>query len=87
MPDHVHWLFQLLGRKSLAQVIKQFKAASSYSVNRYLKREGILWQKAYHDHALRDGEDIRGVARYIVDNPLRAGLVDTIGRYPHWDAI
>jgi hypothetical protein len=27
------------------------------------------------------------VARYIVANPLRAGLVEGIGNYPHWDCI
>ena len=32
-------------------------------------------------------DDIRRIARYIVANPLRAGLVQTIGDYPHWDCI
>jgi len=27
------------------------------------------------------------VARYIVANPIRAGLVDNIGQYPYWDAV
>ncbi|PJA25166.1 MAG: IS200/IS605 family transposase, partial [Alphaproteobacteria bacterium CG_4_10_14_0_2_um_filter_63_37] len=26
-------------------------------------------------------------ARYLVANPLRKGLVEEIGQYPHWDAI
>ncbi|MFM2004374.1 MAG: hypothetical protein RLZZ09_29 [Pseudomonadota bacterium] len=29
---------------------------------------------------------MQGIARYNVVNPLRAGLVDRIGDYPHWDA-
>jgi hypothetical protein len=27
------------------------------------------------------------LARYIVANPLRAGLVEHLGDYPHWDAV
>ena len=87
MPDHVHWLFQLGESTTLASVVKGFKARSAHRVNRYLNRRGGLWQKAYYDHAVREEEDIRAIARYIVANPLRAGLVENIGDYPHWDAI
>ena len=86
MPDHVHWLFQLGELLSLSSVVKQFKARSARRVNGYLNRQGPLWQKAFYDHAVRKDEDIRHIARYIVANPLRAGLVDNIGDYPHWDA-
>jgi hypothetical protein len=27
------------------------------------------------------------LARYVVANPVRAGLVQRVGQYPHWDAI
>ncbi|MCY1446959.1 hypothetical protein D9M71_635550 [compost metagenome] len=45
-----------------------------------------IWQKGFHDHALRHDEDLQDVARYIVANPLRAGLVKRAGDYPLWDA-
>ncbi len=86
MPDHVHWLFQLGETETLSSVVKGFKARSAHRVNRYLGRQGALWQKAFYDHAVRKEEDIRGIARYIVANPLRAGLVENIGDYPLWDA-
>lgn len=87
MPDHVHWLFQLGETHSLSEVVKGYKARTAHRVNNYLNRRGALWQKAFHDHAIREEEDIREIARYIVANPLRAGLVKHIGEYPHWDAI
>ena len=87
MPDHVHWLFQLSDRLSLAEVVKRFKARSALRVNRHLRRRGQLWQRAYYDRAVRRQEDFRAIARYIVANPLRAGLVENIGDYPHWDAM
>ncbi|MDO8465428.1 MAG: transposase [Gallionella sp.] len=87
MPDHVHWLFHLGEHMDLSAAIKRFKACSARRVNGYLNRQGALWQKSFYDHALRKDEDIRGVARYIVANPLRAGLVEHVGDYPLWDAI
>ena len=87
MPDHLHWLIQLNERWSLSRVVKTLKARSALSINRHLCQQGSLWQRAYYDRAARKDEDIRGIARYIVANPLRAGLVRNIGDYPHWDCI
>ena len=87
MPDHVHWLFQLGKNMDLSAAVKRFKACSARRVNGHLSQQGALWQKSFYDHALRQDEDIRDVARYIVANPLRAGLAERIGDYPLWDAI
>jgi REP element-mobilizing transposase RayT len=46
-----------------------------------------LWQKGFHDRALRREDDLAEVARYVVSNPVRAGLVSKTGAYSHWDAI
>jgi len=45
-----------------------------------------VWQDGFHDHALRREEDLKEVARYIIANPVRAGLVTRVGDYPLWDA-
>ncbi|MEW2970339.1 transposase, partial [Pseudomonas aeruginosa] len=37
--------------------------------------------------ALRKDEDVRVAARYIIANPIRAGLVRKAGEYPHWDCV
>ncbi len=87
MPDHLHWLIQLNERWPLPRVVKTLKARSALTINRHLCQHGSLWQKAYYDRAVRKDEDIRTIARYIVANPLRAGLVSNIGDYPHWDCI
>jgi REP element-mobilizing transposase RayT len=87
MPDHVHWLFQLGENMDLSTLVKGFKARSAHRVNQRLNRQGPLWQRAFHDHAVREEEDIKLIARYLVANPLRAGLVQNIGDYPLWDAI
>ncbi|MDZ7662774.1 REP-associated tyrosine transposase [Thiohalophilus sp.] len=86
MPDHFHWLFRLLPGFSLVQVVGGVKRNSTCRVNRYLNRQARLWQDGFHDRALRRDEDMKAMARYIVANPLRAGLVSDIGDYPLWDA-
>lgn len=87
MPDHAHWLLQLGEVDNLGDVIGRLKSASSRHTNRTLNRMGSLWSQAFHDHALREEDDLQAVARYIVANPLRAGLVKRIGDYPFWNAI
>ena len=87
MPDHAHWLLQLGDQDALGEVIGRLKPASSRHTNRKLNRTGALWSRAFHDNALRAEEDLQAVARYIVANPLRAGLVSRIGDYPFWNAI
>lgn len=87
MPDHVHCLLRLDGGQPLAAAVGAFKSGSARRLNRALGRKGPLWDRAYHDRALRSDDDLRSVARYIVANPLRAGLVDRIADYPFWNAV
>lgn len=87
MPDHVHWLVQVGEKDSLSTVVNRLKSASGRQVNRLLGKQGPLWHKAFHDHALRAEEDLRKTARYMVANPLRAGLAQEIFDYPFWNAV
>lgn len=86
MPDHLHWLVTLQ-TGTISRLMQRIKGRSSISINRVLCKQGQLWQKGFHDHAIREEEDLQTIARYVVANPLRAGLVDKIGDYPLWDAI
>jgi len=87
MPDHAHLLLQLGEFGSLPHVVNRLKGTSARAANLTLGRVGPVWQRAFHDHMLREEEDLETVGRYIVANPLRAGLVSRISDYPHWDAV
>lgn len=80
MPDHLHWLLQL-ERDSLSALVGRVKSISAKRLGR------PVWQAGFHDRALRREEDLQAAARYLVANPLRAGLVTRVGLYPHWDAV
>ena len=86
MPDHLHWLIALQ-HGSLSDLMRRIKGRSAKHINELTKRQGKLWQDGFHDRALRREEDLLPAARYIVANPLRAGLVSRVGDYPLWDSV
>lgn len=87
MPDHLHWLVQLAAG-DLSRLLAGFKAGSGASINRILQTPGERrWQPGFHDHTLRAEEDLPALARYVIANPVRAGLVASVRAYPHWDAV
>ncbi|QYZ67134.1 MAG: transposase [Gammaproteobacteria bacterium (ex Lamellibrachia satsuma)] len=86
MPDHLHWLLQL-EKEDLSSVMQGVKSVSAHSINRSRGTHRPVWQAGFHDHALRRDEDVKSVARYVVANPKRAGLVQRLGDYPLWDAM
>lgn len=81
MPDHLHWLMKLGEMSSLSETVRLYKAKVSLLLGQR------AWQRGFHDHAVRSEENLADVARYIVANPLRAGLCDKIEFYPYWNAI
>ncbi|MDH5822397.1 transposase [Luteimonas sp. RD2P54] len=87
MPDHVHCLLRLDEAFPLAAMLRTLKSGSARRINRATGRTGRVWGRAYHDHALRKEEDLRSLARYIVGNPIRAGLARRPADYPFWNAV
>jgi putative transposase len=86
MPDHIHLLFQLSEQDKISDFSRRIKSSSSLMVNRSLGCSGKLWASGYYDHAIRNDEDLLAVARYIVANPLRAGICRKVSEYPYWNA-
>ncbi|TAM33505.1 MAG: transposase [Rhodanobacter sp.] len=86
MPDHWHGLVELGERDDLALVMNRFKSLASKRL-RQTGPHARIWEYGFHDHALRHDEDIRTTARYIIANPLRAGLAERVGDYPYWNCI
>lgn len=87
MPDHVHWLIQMSESCSLAGCVRRLKSASARQIRHEHPTVYSVRQSGYYDHALRSDESVEAVARFIVANPLRAGLVTSVREYPFWDAV
>lgn len=86
MPDHVHWLIELTGDRPLERILGPLKSHCAKELNRTAGTSGRLWQRGYYEHQIRADEDLTRQARYIIENPVRAGLCDVIEEYPWWDA-
>ncbi|MGH8388944.1 MAG: REP-associated tyrosine transposase [Pseudomonas sp.] len=86
MPDHFHWLVEL-HNGGLPKLMRVTKSRCARLINQSRGVSAAVWQKGYFDRALRRDDDLKSMARYIVANPLRAGLVSRAGDYPLWDAI
>jgi len=74
MPNHVHAALCPIGGEDLASTVKGIKGCSAREANRLLKRSDTRFRaKDYFDRRIR-GRDHEGrVARYIENNPVKAG--------------
>jgi len=86
MPDHFHWMMQLVEPAELSKCVQKLKSLATKKLRSSSRVSGAIWQRGFHDRALRAEEDMKDVARYMVANPVRAGLVRSPGEYPFWDA-
>jgi putative transposase len=82
MPDHLHVLVEGLQESSdLEAFAKHFKQLTGFRYKRATGRR--LWQEGYYDRVLRKDEDLEDAARYVLGNPVRAGLVQHPLDWPH----
>lgn len=87
MPDHWHGVIELGTMDDLSTTVQRLKSNSARMIRRHHPDAGSIWEKGFHDRSLRNGPAVLAAARYIVANPLRAGLARSVGQYPWWDAV
>jgi len=81
MPDHLHLLIE--GQREDSDARKFIIKSKQCSAHAYADKFGSrLWQPFGYEHVLRDDEKVQVVARYILENPVRAGLAKTVMEYP-----
>jgi putative transposase len=86
MPDHLHLLVE--GKSPSSDGRDFIKRSRQYSAFYYSRAFGMKpWQRYGYDHVLRDDEKTVVVARYILNNPIRAGLVKRIEDYPYCGSL
>ena len=50
-------------------------------------RPGTQWQQGFHDRIIRNPAEYAETIRYVVNNPVRAGLVESLEDYPFTGAV
>ena len=81
MPDHLHLLVRSKeGVTDLRAFVRALKSFCTKSTGKQ------LWQSGFYEHVMRTGEDMKKTAEYILNNPVRKGLVRRAEDYP-WGGI
>ena len=81
MPDHLHLLVEGVSERSnLPQFVSLGKQRAAFATRELLRPR--LWQTGYFERVLRSNDETFNVARYVVQNPVRAGLVRSPDEYP-----
>ena len=74
LPDHCHIIIEGKSDDSrILEVIKRFKQKTGYWF--YQNKIGIRWQKDFYDHIIRDEESLEKHINYLLENPVRKGIV------------
>lgn len=76
MPDHVHALIAFPMGQDMPKIIREWKRYTA-------KTFGIRWQRDFFDHRIRNEESLDEKWHYIVENPVRAGLVNLPDDWPY----
>lgn len=79
MSNHVHVLLTLLpGAPNLWKVVQDIKKFTAAKGNQILGRKGEkFWEDESYDHLVREKEgEFDRILRYILNNPVKAGIVE-----------
>lgn len=67
---------------SLAAIMASLKGYTAREANKLLGRKGQFWQHESYDRVVRDEDELMRVLAYIIDNPVKAGLVKDANEWP-----
>ncbi len=76
MPDHVHGLIAFPLDERMKGVVAKWKEYVA-------KKIGISWQRDFFDHRIRDVNSLEEKEAYILNNPVRKGLVENSEEWPY----
>jgi putative transposase len=82
MPDHMHLILTPSAKFSLEKAVQRIKGGFSFQVGKRISSELEVWQPGFTQHLILDEDDFQKHRDYILDNPVRAGLVRHREDYP-----
>lgn len=85
MPNHVHLIVVPRREESLRLGIGEAHRRYAVTLNSREGWQGHFWQARFYS-CVMDERHVRNGARYILRNPVRAGLVKKAGDWPHSSA-
>jgi putative transposase len=83
MPDHLHLLMTLPGEMTIEKALQLIKGGFSYRLKKEFGYEGEIWQRGFFEVRINNEQSFSRHREYIVQNPVKAGLVATAEQYPY----
>ncbi|WP_432662549.1 transposase [Wukongibacter baidiensis] len=80
MSNHIHLLIKE-GKEPISNTMKRIGVSYVYWYNIKYERYGHLFQDRYKSEKVEDDKYLMVVLRYIHQNPLKAGMVESIDKY------
>ena len=85
MPNHVHLLLEAIAinrithkgktaKYPIADALRLLKGSTARACNLKLQRNGRFWRHESYDHYARDEQELERIIKYILYNPVKAGL-------------
>ncbi len=60
---------------TLGEIMQSLKGFTAHKANRILNRTGKFWEVESYDHEVRNEEELGRIVKYVLNNPVKAGLV------------
>ena len=84
MSNHIHLVIKLTeNAPDLSQIMHSIKRFSARESNIFLNQKGAFWMKESYDHLIRSTQELNNIVNYVVNNPVKAGLVKDWEDWPH----
>ena len=84
MANHVHLVVTLPEEaQPLAHTLQALKGYTANLGNQLLGRKGQFWQRESYDHLIRSTFELERVIAYVVNNPVKASLVEDWQQWPY----
>ncbi|HSW55488.1 MAG TPA: transposase [Ignavibacteriaceae bacterium] len=84
MPNHIHLVFELIeGSRGISKIMQSIKRISARKSNQILNRTGKFWQDESYDRLVRDDKELYFIIKYVLLNPVNAGLIDSWSNWKH----
>ena len=97
MPNHVHLVILPIVKRIanslnserkqnhyiVTKVLQDLKKYTARECNKLLNRKGSFWQHESYDHVVRDSKALGRIVDYVLNNPVKAGIVNSWEEWGH----
>jgi len=84
MSNHIHLVIKLIeGSPDVSQIMHSIKRFTAKESNIILDRKGAFWMSESYDRLIRNNNELNNTINYVINNPVKAGMVKDWTKWPH----